>query len=103
VQRPGSEALANLPEYPVAFDISNLESVEGIDALIEAVDKSCARRLYDEIATGCFPLLINPTRKINPEKLQLVSRLRKYMRTVVIPAHCQALTRLLIILWQLSR
>jgi hypothetical protein len=40
------------------------ESIEGIDALIEAVDKSGARRLYDEIATGRFPLLINPARKM---------------------------------------
>jgi hypothetical protein len=61
------------------FAISNLESIEGTDTLIEAVNKSCAQRLYDKIATGRFPLLINPARKIKPEILQSVSRLKKYM------------------------
>jgi hypothetical protein len=49
---------------------------EGIDTLIE-VDKSSSR-LYDEIATPQFLLLNNPASRINPEKLQSVSRLRKY-------------------------
>ena len=32
---------------------------------------------------------------LNPDKLQSVSRLRKYLRTVVVPAHRRALTQLL--------
>jgi hypothetical protein len=85
--------LKNLPKYPVPFNIEMLESVEGIDVLIEEKSSSCC--LYDEIATSQFLLLNNPARRINPEKLQSVSCLWKYLQTITILAHCQALTKFL--------
>jgi hypothetical protein len=42
------KALASLDGYPVAFDVSQLETVEGTDNLIEEVDRSSAHFIYDE-------------------------------------------------------
>ena len=75
--------------------MSQLATVDGIDSLIAAVDRSSARYLFDGISSSRFPFLSNPARNLNPDKLQSVSRLRKDLRTIIIPAHRCAVTQLL--------
>ena len=89
-----AHALGRL-KYPVRFDIDNMSSIDGIERLILEVEQSSARRLYDELSSSRFPLLNPAARGLHPDKLQSVCRLRKYSRTVVVPAHRRALTRLL--------
>ncbi|RXW11900.1 hypothetical protein EST38_g13954 [Candolleomyces aberdarensis] len=85
------------PKYPVHFNIERIESVEGIELElpISEVEQSGARRFHDELpSTGRSPLLGPAARGPHPGELQSVCRLRKYLQTVVIPAHRRARTRL---------
>ncbi len=82
-------------KHPVQFDIELMETTEGIERLIKEVERSSARRLYDELSSSRFPPLNPAARGVRPDDLDSVCRMWKYLRTVVVSAHRRALTRLL--------
>ncbi|TEB28630.1 hypothetical protein FA13DRAFT_1600189, partial [Coprinellus micaceus] len=84
--------LSRLP-VPVAMQVESLESIEGIEKLIEDVEKACAQDVFDGMQSTKTPLLGGPNRGISPESIQSVLRLRKYLRFVTIPAHWKALSQ----------
>ncbi|KAF6750939.1 hypothetical protein DFP72DRAFT_817063 [Ephemerocybe angulata] len=88
-------ALKRLPLFPVILDIRELENVAGIDSLIDQVQSSCAQFLYQSLDTERLPLLKGELRPIVSTSFQTVLCLRKYLRTVRVPAHRRALLSLL--------
>ncbi|KAF6759272.1 hypothetical protein DFP72DRAFT_1102562 [Ephemerocybe angulata] len=88
-------ALRRLPLFPVILDITELGSVAGIDSLIDKVQKSCAQFLHQSLNTERLPLLKPDIRPMVSTSFQTVLCLRKYLRTVRVPAHRRALLSLL--------
>ncbi|KAJ3501412.1 hypothetical protein NMY22_g18934 [Coprinellus aureogranulatus] len=87
--------MRRLPRYPVILQTEEMESVEGIERLIQQVQDSCARYLYDELKSPRTPLLHPDFLALSPDSYQSVLVLRKFLRTVKIPAHRKALVKLL--------
>ncbi|KAF6747319.1 hypothetical protein DFP72DRAFT_821958 [Ephemerocybe angulata] len=90
-----AKALRSLPLHPVILDVDELETVMGIDSLIEQVQESCAHYLLDSINSTRLPLLRSDFRPMVTTSLQTVLCLRRYLRTVKVPAHKEALVSLL--------
>ncbi|KAJ3545838.1 hypothetical protein NMY22_g2280 [Coprinellus aureogranulatus] len=89
------KAMKRLPRYPVLLEPEDMESTEGIERLIQLVQESCAHYLFDELKSSRTPLLNPKFLPISDNSYQSVLALRKFLRTVKIPAHRKALTRLL--------
>ncbi|KAF6745664.1 hypothetical protein DFP72DRAFT_1017897 [Ephemerocybe angulata] len=88
-------ALAKLPFAPIALDVSSMESVHGILAVITQVEISCSKYLFNELASTRLPLLHGEDRGLLSDSIQSTLRLRPYLRNVTIPAHRKALFRFL--------
>jgi hypothetical protein len=78
--------LSRLP-VPVAMQVESLESIEGIEKLIEDVEKACAQDVFDGMQSTKTPLLSGPNRGISPESIQSVLRLRKALSQFITAEH----------------
>ncbi|TEB21388.1 hypothetical protein FA13DRAFT_1695919, partial [Coprinellus micaceus] len=89
------KAMKRLPRYPVRLDVELMESEEGTNELRNQVRESCAHYLHDELESPRTPLLNPRYLPISPDSYQSVLVLRKFLRTIRIPAHRVAVVRLL--------
>ncbi|TEB20696.1 hypothetical protein FA13DRAFT_1696528 [Coprinellus micaceus] len=89
------KAMRKLPRHPVRLDVGLMESEEGMDSLREQVRISCARYLYDELESNRTPLLNPKYLPISRDSYQSALVLRKFLRTIRIPAHRVSVVRLL--------
>ena len=88
-------ALAKLPNFPVITDITQMESSGGIAALVDEVHDSCANHLHKQLQSSRLPLFNDPYRPLNPADPKAFLRKKQYLRTIFVPAHRRAVSKLL--------